>query len=100
VITVDQEFHILTWSRRSEDLWGLRSEETRGKHLLSLDIGLPVEQLKAPLRSCLNGDEELQSLPLEATNRRGKSIKVLVTVTPLHDGKASVRGALIMIEET
>ena len=35
---------------RAEELWGLRADEVVGQHFLSLDIGLPVEQLAR--RSC------------------------------------------------
>ncbi|MEP6573214.1 MAG: CheR family methyltransferase [Gemmatimonadota bacterium] len=99
VIAVDPEFHILAWSQHSEELWGLRAAETRGKHLLSLDIGLPVEQLKGQIRLCLSGEQNAQTVLLEATNRRGKNISIKAAITPLYDGKTGIRGALILVEE-
>ncbi|HUR74821.1 MAG TPA: CheR family methyltransferase, partial [Sporichthya sp.] len=43
VIVVDLDFAVHTWNSRSEDLWGLRSDEVVGQHLLGLDIGLPTQ---------------------------------------------------------
>jgi len=47
VAVVDGDFRVLIWNNRAEDLWGLRSEEVEGKNLLSLAIGLHVEQLSS-----------------------------------------------------
>ncbi len=59
VVVVDPEFLVLIWNRKAEDLWGLRPDEVRGRNLLNLDIGLPVEQLKSALRACLSGESPL-----------------------------------------
>ncbi|HET8833095.1 MAG TPA: hypothetical protein VFN08_00090 [Gemmatimonadales bacterium] len=40
---------------------------------LNLDIGLPVEQLRTPIRSCLAAKTEFLDLTLDATNRRGRA---------------------------
>jgi two-component system CheB/CheR fusion protein len=63
----------------------------RGHHFLNLDIGLPVEQLRAPMRGCLIGDTNHEEVVLDATNRRGRAISCVVTCTPLAlaDGQAS-----------
>ena len=63
---------MIAWNHRAEDLWGLRADEVRGKNFLNLDIGLPIEQLRRPIRACLNGDAECSEATVEATNRRGK----------------------------
>ncbi|HEY7503397.1 MAG TPA: PAS domain-containing protein, partial [Gemmatimonadales bacterium] len=74
VAVVDRELRILAWSRHAEELWGLRGEEVGGQHLLNLDIGLPVQKLRAVLRTCLNGDRPYEQVLLDAVNRRGKKI--------------------------
>lgn len=53
VAVVDRDLHVRTWSRRAEDPWGLRADEAVMKNFLNLDIGLPVDQLRAPIRACL-----------------------------------------------
>jgi two-component system CheB/CheR fusion protein len=48
VVVVNNRLGILIWNHRAEDLWGLRAEEVYQQSLLNLDVGLPVDQLKAP----------------------------------------------------
>jgi two-component system CheB/CheR fusion protein len=98
IVVVDRELQVLVWNNKSEDLWGWRSEEIQGQHFLNLDIGLPVEQLLQPLRSCLLG-VKYQELTLQATNRRGKSINCQVACTPLVTATTEIRGVLMLMEE-
>lgn len=101
IAVVDPELRILVWNRRAEDLWGVRAEEAQGDHLLNLDIGLPVDQLRQPIRSALlNGDGVPPDFVVPATNRRGKAIQVRVACVPLvgrDDGEA--RGVIVTMEE-
>jgi two-component system, chemotaxis family, CheB/CheR fusion protein len=99
VAVVDSDLRVLAWNTNAEELWGLRKEEVNGKHLLNLDIGLPVERLKPALRNCLNGDGENDIITLEAVNRRGKTIRCSVTCTPLRGPADEVRGAILLMEE-
>ena len=100
VAVVDRDLHVRKWSRRAEDLWGLRSEEVLQKNFLNLDIGLPVERLRTAIRSCLAGDGEVLDVTLDATNRRGRPIQVRVTCTPLTAAQAKdSRGVILVMEE-
>jgi two-component system CheB/CheR fusion protein len=58
VVVVDPDLKVLVWNQGAEGLWGVREDEARGKLLLGLDIGLPVDQLIAPMRACLAGSQE------------------------------------------
>jgi two-component system CheB/CheR fusion protein len=101
VAVVDNEFRVLAWNRQAEELWGLREEEVDGKHLLNLDIGLPLEQVRPLLRSCRSGEDGGGRIAtLKAVNRRGKSIRCQVTCTPLSDGGDGVRGAILLMEDS
>src|SRR4030095_3440304 len=40
VAVVDRELRLLAWSRHAEELWGLRSDEVTGHHLLDPGIGM------------------------------------------------------------
>src|SRR5205823_924418 len=86
VVVVDAALVVHAWNATAEDLWGLRADEVRGKNLLSLDIGLPVEALRGAIRACAAGESGYQEVAVEATNRRGKPIVCRVTCTPMHDG--------------
>ena len=96
---VDRELRILAWNRHAEELWGMRSDEVSGQHLLNLDIGLPVQKLRPALKACLSGESTHEQLILDAVNRRGKKILCQVTCSPLLGSEASVTGAIIVMDE-
>jgi two-component system CheB/CheR fusion protein len=101
VAVLDRQQRVLIWNDRAEDLWGLRRDEALEHHLLSLDIGLPTEQLASPLRTVLGGGSPREDAVLEAVNRRGRTIECLTTIMPWlspADGD-QVRGALILMQE-
>jgi two-component system CheB/CheR fusion protein len=97
-IVVNQNFDILMWNLRSEDLWGLRADEVQGKSFLNLDIGLPVAALRAPVRACLAGEVK-QELVVDAVNRRGKNIRVRVAFTPLLTARKKREGVIVLVDE-
>jgi two-component system CheB/CheR fusion protein len=99
VIVVDHQQNVQIWNGHASELWGLTGEEVQDQHLLSLDIGLPVEQLKVPVRASLNGEDHRHEVIVPATNRRGRSFQCRVTCLPLGsrpDGR--VTGVIIMME--
>jgi two-component system CheB/CheR fusion protein len=99
VVVLSSELQILIWNRKAEDLWGLRFEEVFSQHFMSLDIGLPVEQLRQPLRAILNGERNSHELTLNARNRRGKSIECQIILTPLNNSKSNIQGIILLMEE-
>jgi len=100
VIVIDREMHVIAWNHRAEDLWGLRADEARGQNFLNLDIGLPVQDLRADIRVCLSGEREYSEQTLAAINRRGKPITLRVTMTPIVAPLKEIRGAILMMDET
>jgi two-component system CheB/CheR fusion protein len=99
VIVLDSELRIEIWNARAEETWGLRAEEVRGKSLLNLDFGLPAGDLKAPIRACLAGASEDETVIVDAVNRRGKAIRCTVACVPLHDSSAEMVGVILLVEE-
>jgi two-component system CheB/CheR fusion protein len=99
VAVVDREFKILVWNDQATELWGLRAEEVIGRSLFALDIGLPVERLKQPMRDCLAGERQFLELELEATNRRGRAIVCRVGCAPLRGPNGAVRGVIVTMDE-
>jgi two-component system, chemotaxis family, CheB/CheR fusion protein len=97
VAVVDRELKILAWNDAAQDLWGVRAGEAAGAHLLNLDIGLPVDRLRGPLRKVFRGNQPSVEFTLEARNRRGRDITVRVTATPIVTGK-DVTGAIIAMD--
>lgn len=101
VAVVDADMQILAWNSRAEDLWGVRTDEAVGEHLLNLDIGLPLGQLRQPIRSLfVTPDGEPAVLVVEAVNRRGKRLQVRVTLTHIRDHGQAAPAAMIVMDVT
>jgi two-component system, chemotaxis family, CheB/CheR fusion protein len=99
VAVLDGRQTVQVWNRHAEDLWGLRADEAVGQHFLGLDIGLPVDQLRASIREALQGTDGRGQVTLHATNRRGRSIECTVTTLPLVVGSAEVTGVILLMEQ-
>jgi len=98
VVVIDQDQHVKIWNQQAEDMWGLRPAEAEGQHLMSLEIGLPLEQLKVPIRLALAGEQEGNGVvELEAVNRLGKTITCQVTAMPFR--VAGATGGVVLLME-
>ena len=99
VVVVDKEFKVLVWNDRASDLWGVRPEEARGSHFMSLDIGLPIGDLRPAIKAVLNDGAEQHQLIVPAVNRRGKPFECRLTLTPLMGGQRESAGVILLMEE-
>ena len=99
VVVVDPTLQVLAWNYRAEDMWGLRASEVQGRHLMNLDIGLPVEQLRQPIRTVLSGESDRAELTVDGRNRRGKPVRCPIRCTQLTSVSGKVLGAIILMEE-
>jgi two-component system CheB/CheR fusion protein len=84
VVVVDRTLRIVAWSRRVTGLWGLRDDEVEGEHLLNLDIGVPVQRLRDPIRRVLAGSQA-EEIELDGHDRRGKPVRVRIAFAPLQN---------------
>jgi two-component system CheB/CheR fusion protein len=99
VAVLKKDLQVQVWNGRSEDLWGLRSEEVQGKNFLNLDIGLPVEKLRQPIKASLSDDGAPTLVTVDAVNRRGRAIRCAVRCSPLVGHDKQVRGTILLMEE-
>ena len=99
VIVVDTELRVLTWNRQAEDLWGLRADEVVGQHLLNLDMGLPVDELRPVVRAALAGGPEPQLRDIAARNRRGRDVTIRLTCTGMPGQGRESRGVVLVMNE-
>jgi two-component system CheB/CheR fusion protein len=101
VIVVDDEQRVKIWNDQAEDMWGLRSSEAEGQYLMSLDIGLPVEKLKAPIRAVLAGEMDggREVVEVDAVNRLGKPFTCSVTAMRLFVAGGAT-GAVLLLENS
>ena len=97
MVVVDRDFRVKAWNHRAQDLWGLRADEVAGHALTTLDIGLPVDELIAPIRSALSG--ESTTVEVKATSRRGKAMLCRITSSPLRADDGQIGGVILLMEE-
>jgi two-component system CheB/CheR fusion protein len=100
LIVLDRNLQVQRWNRMAENLWGLRSDEVIGQHFFNLDIGLPVDKLNTMIRTTLNEGnwDNNQEVVLQAVNRRGRTITVMVTATPLMEDTTR-QGIILVVKE-
>ena len=96
VAVLDQELLVRAWNPKMEELWGLRADEVQGKPFVSLDIGMPIDQLASAIRASLTNGEGAERT-VECTNRRGRKIRCRVVVTPL--ASENSKGVTMLVEE-
>jgi two-component system CheB/CheR fusion protein len=100
VVVLDRDMRVMVWSAQSEEFWGVRASETVDSNFLTLDIGLPVEQLAGAIRTCLVGQSEAETVQVAAVNRRGRTLPIEVTCVPLRSVDRSVRGVILTMQES
>jgi two-component system, chemotaxis family, CheB/CheR fusion protein len=97
VVVLDPDMWVQAWNLQAEELWGLRRNEVVGQHFLNLDIGFPVDSLRAAIRASLTGEGLPQRVTLQAVNRRGRAVQCDVSISALMS-KATVQGILILMD--
>jgi two-component system CheB/CheR fusion protein len=99
VAVLDNELRVLAWNPAAEDLWGVREEEVRGRPVTGLDIGLPLGDLQPLLRrQVTDAAEPHETVELAAVNRRGRQIRVRVTVSAFHQAPGDRSGAVVLMD--
>ncbi|GAB3603623.1 PAS domain S-box protein [Kineococcus gypseus] len=98
VAVVDADMRVTVWNAWAADLWGVRADEAAGQHLLNLDIGLPLHAVAPAVRAALAEGEESKAV-LDAVNRRGRPVRVQVSVVALAGAPGTPAGALVVMEQ-
>jgi len=102
VAVIDRRQCVQIWNGQARELWGLSAEDVADQPLLGLDIGLPVEHLRAPIRACLTGASEREEVLLDAVNRRGRSFTCRVVCLPLGSpqaqGDEEITGVILLMD--
>jgi two-component system, chemotaxis family, CheB/CheR fusion protein len=98
VVVLDREMRVREWNRATEELWGLRDGEVQGEHFLNLDVGLPVEQLRQPIKAVFAGDA-VDDHVLDCVNRRGRTVRCRVSVAPLRSNGDDIQGVILLMEQ-
>jgi two-component system CheB/CheR fusion protein len=96
VIVVDESLRIGAWSRAAAEAWGLREDDVRGEHLFNLDIGIPTDRLRDPIRDVLAGDEH-EDVVLEGHDRRGRRVACTISFAQLMGAGGRVAGVILLM---
>lgn len=99
VVVLNPDMRVQVWNRKAEDFWGLRADEVLGKHFLTLDITLELEQLKEPIKEILSGEHEFSDSVQSTLNRRGKPLECRITMVQRNDDGEGIQGVVLLIEE-
>jgi two-component system, chemotaxis family, CheB/CheR fusion protein len=100
VAVVDRDLYVRIWNRRAVDLWGLQQDEVVGKHFLTLDIGMPTDQLRRMILGVLHGATLGQPTQVSAVNQRGRTVEIRVVGTPSGRNNDGIAGAMLLMDAT
>ncbi len=98
VAVIDRNQRVQIWNSKARELWGMTPEEAEDEHLLSLDIGLPLDKLRVKIRDTLSGECTREEVVLDATNRRGEPFQCRLTLLPLGGTDGNTSGVIMMME--
>ena len=99
MVVVDREMRVVLWNRGCEELWGLRADEATGIVLTTLDIGLPMHNVRPLIGNAFVDPDNPGEALIEAVNRRGRPTQIRLMCTAFQsppDG--SVNGALLLMD--
>src|SRR6266496_4526715 len=99
VIVVNEDMRVRVWSPGAEDLWGLRTDEAEGRHLLALDIGLPVQQIVPVLQRMLSDKVAISETTVDAVNRRGRAVRLQVACRLLRGEDGMAHGVIMVMNQ-
>jgi two-component system, chemotaxis family, CheB/CheR fusion protein len=100
VAVLDRDQRVQIWNGNAREMWGVTAEEAEDEHLMALDIGLPVDEVRQQVRDTLTGRSQREEVVIEATNRRGKAFTCRVTLMPLGSSDdGAVAGVVMMMED-
>jgi PAS domain S-box-containing protein len=95
---LDRNQRVQMWNGRARELWGVTPAEAEEEDLRTLDIGLPLDQVRPKIRAVLTGDSRREEVVVAATNRRGKPFQCHVTVLAMGGTDGSAPGAIMTME--
>ncbi len=99
MVVVDRDMRVAVWNRGCEELWGLRSDETTGAVLNSLDIGLPMDEVRRLIGNAFVDPSQPGETVVDTVNRRGRPTRLRIICTGFQSPRESaVTGALLLME--
>jgi two-component system CheB/CheR fusion protein len=94
IVVVDPDLKVRTWNRRAQQRWGTGRQDVLRRSLLGLDLGLPMDELTAPLRSLLDGDDDEPVFEIDGGDGVGPCS---VRLAAVRSGPTRVDGVLLVV---
>ncbi len=98
VLTIDPEFRITSFSRRSELITGYSSADVMGRYCHQV-IGSPLCQNACVARRCEGSGKATEAVPTDVSLRNGKVCHITEMAVPLTNELDELLGTLLFIED-
>ena len=95
---VDREMRVVVWNHSCEELWGVRADEITGEVLTTLDIGLPMDQVRPLIGNAFVDPANPGEILVDAVNRRGRATRLRVMCTSFQSTDGAVTGAVLLMD--
>jgi two-component system, chemotaxis family, CheB/CheR fusion protein len=96
VAVIDQDRNVQVWNAMATEMWGVRADEVDRADFMSLDIGLPVNELDDAIARAFGGATSPIEERVNAVNRRGRAFECVVRVMPLRSASGEIYGAMLL----
>jgi two-component system, chemotaxis family, CheB/CheR fusion protein len=96
VVVLDPQLRITTWSLAASQLWGPGENAVQGAHLLNLEIGIPVAELREPIGLVLAGNEQ-PPVVLDGHDCRGRPVRCEVRFAKLTSHLEEIQGVILVM---
>lgn len=99
VCSVSADSSVTTINKSAANLLGVRSEEAVGKGLEQILVGHLSELWQSIQQVLSGGGKETIFKYLNVTNRDGKPLSLLITITPLYDSENKYLGLVLVLDD-
>ncbi|MBU1535890.1 sigma 54-interacting transcriptional regulator, partial [Myxococcota bacterium] len=98
VVTIDPDFRITSFSRRSEHITGFSSNDVMGKFCFDI-LGSPLCHNSCVAKKSMETKRETDAIPTDISLRTGKMCHITEMAVPLQNEVDEIMGTLLFIED-
>ncbi|MCH9644605.1 MAG: PAS domain S-box protein [Gammaproteobacteria bacterium] len=96
IISVDNNYRVITWNEWNEKQWGLEAKEVVKKYLFDIEMGVDFNSIK---NSILNYKHGRSVIDISARNRLGKTLECRLTVYPILKESGAQDGFILVLRD-